>query len=58
VKIVFDNNVPVGLACLLTGHTVSTSPDLGWTTLRNGVLLANAEAARFDVLVTADQNIA
>jgi alkanesulfonate monooxygenase SsuD/methylene tetrahydromethanopterin reductase-like flavin-dependent oxidoreductase (luciferase family) len=56
VKVVFDNNVPVGLARLLTGHTASTSPDLGWTTLRNRVLLANAEAAGFDALVTAEHS--
>ena len=29
----------------------------GWATLRNGELLAAAEAAGFEVFVTADQNL-
>ena len=30
---------------------------LGWSTLGNGALLAAAEAASFEVLITTDQNL-
>ena len=35
-----------------------TSPDLEWEELKNGVLLRAAEEAHFDLMVTADQNMA
>ena len=41
---------------LLIGHDVSTVSDEAWTSLTNGALLRQA-AERFDVLLTADQNI-
>jgi hypothetical protein len=40
----------------LIGHAVSTVRDEGWTSLSNGALLREA-ASRFDVLLTADQNL-
>ncbi len=55
--ILFDNNVPRGLARVLTGHIVREARDRGWATLKNGVLLRVAEEAGFDLLVTADKNI-
>jgi predicted nuclease of predicted toxin-antitoxin system len=57
VLILFDNNVPRGLARALTGHTVTEARERGWATLKNGELLRVAEKAGFDVLVTADKNI-
>ncbi len=57
MKIVFDNNIPAGLARALPGHEVLTCPKLGWTTLRNGTLLSTAEADGFDLMITADQNL-
>ena len=55
--ILFDNNVPRGLARALAGHVVTEARDRGWATLKNGVLLSVAEEAGFDLLVTPDQNI-
>ena len=55
--ILFDNNVPRGLARALTGHTVNEARERGWATLKNGDLLTAAEKAGFEVLVTSDQSI-
>jgi hypothetical protein len=58
LRIVFDKNVPVGVKLFLSTHQVRTFADMQWhTQLENGELLAIAEAAGFDVMVTADQNI-
>ncbi len=56
MDVLLDHNVPVPLAALLHGHAVRTAVQEGWDALSNGRLLA-AAAARFDVLVTCDQNI-
>ncbi|HEY0154682.1 MAG TPA: hypothetical protein VGB92_21890 [Longimicrobium sp.] len=42
---------------LLVGHEVSTAYECGWSTLKNGELLAAAEAHGFEVLVTTDKNL-
>ena len=55
--ILFDHSTPAPLSSYLTGHTVIEARDRGWDTLSNGDLLAEAERAGFDVLVTADRNI-
>ncbi len=57
MRILFDQVTPRGIAPALTGHTVSTARERGWSTLSNGDLLAAAESAGFDVLITADKNI-
>ena len=41
---------------LLSGHSVSTAYEMGWSELDNGDLLEAAEAD-FDALVTTDQNL-
>lgn len=41
----------------LPHHVVKTAYERGWHDLKNGELLARAEAEGFDVLVTTDQNI-
>ncbi|MHB1097241.1 MAG: hypothetical protein ACYC3F_13830 [Gemmatimonadaceae bacterium] len=41
----------------LPAHAVETAFERGWATLTNGELLAAAEAAGFDVLVTTDRNL-
>lgn len=38
----------------LTGHTVQTAFELGWSNLENGALLAVAEGS-FELLITTDQ---
>lgn len=55
--ILLDNNVPRGVAQVLTGHIVTEARERSWATLENGELLSAAEAAGFDVLLTADKNI-
>ena len=55
--ILFDHVTPRGIAQFLPGHTVITAKGQGWDTLGNGDLLAAAERAGFDVVVTADKNM-
>ncbi len=58
MRILFDKNVPVGVRTFLSGHEVHTFIDMQWhLQLENGALLDAAEAANFDLMVTADQNI-
>ena len=55
--VLLDNNVPRGVARALAGHAVKEARLYGWSALKNGLLLANAERTGFDVFVTADKNI-
>ncbi len=55
--ILFDHGTPRGIARFLPGHAVTRAKDRGWDTLSNGDLLAEAERAGFDILLTADKNI-
>ena len=55
--ILFDHSTPAPLAPHLTGHTVTKAKDRGWDKLSNGDLLAEAERAGFDLLLTADNNM-
>jgi predicted nuclease of predicted toxin-antitoxin system len=55
--ILFDHVTPAGIARILPAHTVTKAKDRGWDTLTNGDLLAEAERAGFDVLLTADKNM-
>jgi hypothetical protein len=55
--VLFDHVTPRGIARFLRGHTVARAKDRGWDTLSNGDLLAAAERAGFDVVVTADKNM-
>ncbi len=57
VLVLFDNNVPRGLARALPGHSVTEARERGWATLKNGALINAAEAAGFQIFVTADKNI-
>lgn len=56
-RILLDENVPEGLRRYLADSHVSTAPEMGWAGLTNGRLLAVAEQAGFDVMVTGDQNL-
>lgn len=55
--VLFDNNVPRGLARALTSHTVRESREQGWDRLQNGELLRVAERSGFHVMVTSDKSI-
>jgi hypothetical protein len=57
VKVLFDANTPAPLARFLRGHEVRRAATLGWDTLTNGALLAVAEEAGFELLITCDQNL-
>jgi hypothetical protein len=57
VKIIFDNSTPAPLAAFIIGHEISMCPKLGWARLGNGELLTAAEAAGFELMVSADQNL-
>jgi hypothetical protein len=57
-RILFDQNVPVGVRQFLPGHDVRTAYQMGWADLSNGELLVAMEAAGFDVLISCDRNLA
>ena len=56
MRILFDQGTPAPLRDHLPGRTVETAYEKGWSALRNGELLAKAEA-EFDVLFTTDRNL-
>jgi hypothetical protein len=56
VKIFLDECVDWRLARDMVGHDVKTARQMGWTTIKNGELLALA-AAQFDVFVTVDRSL-
>jgi|SRR5271157_1377169 len=56
--ILFDQGTPVPLRSFLSGHTVKTAAQQGWSTLSNGDLLRAAETEGFDLLLTTDKNLA
>ena len=55
--VLFDKNVPYQIRRFFLTHTVRTATEQGWGRLTNGDLLNAAEAEKFDVMVTADQNL-
>jgi hypothetical protein len=55
--VLFDHVTPRGIARSLTGHAVTRAKERGWDKLTNCDLLAEAERAGFDVLLTADKNM-
>jgi hypothetical protein len=55
--ILFDNGTPAPLRYALKGHVVVEAIERGWDRLANGELIAAAEAAGFDLLLTTDKNI-
>jgi len=57
VKVIFDNSTPAPLAAFLIGHKISMCPKLGWARMGNGELLTAAEAAGFELMISADQNL-
>jgi hypothetical protein len=55
--VLFDNGTPAPLRDALKGHTVVEAIERGWDRLVNGELLAAAEGAGFEVLLTTDKNM-
>src|SRR5580658_7564120 len=56
-RVLLDENLPQRLRLLLTGHTVITVAYQGWAGISNGALIAAAEQAGFDAMITADQGL-
>lgn len=58
MRILLDENIPVQLKSVFTGHEVRSvnDRDVGWKHITNGRLLAEMEG-RFDLLITADRNM-
>lgn len=55
--ILFDNGTPAPLRDALKGHVVVEAIERGWNRLVNGELIASAEAAGFEILLTTDKNM-
>ncbi len=55
--VLFDHSTPAPLRYALKAHTVVEAVERGWERLANGALLQEAEAAGFEVFITADKNI-
>jgi predicted nuclease of predicted toxin-antitoxin system len=56
-RLLLDESVPIGLRGILTAFEVKAAPEMGWAGISNGKLLDLAEAAGFEMMVTADSNI-
>lgn len=57
MRILLDEQLPRQFAKHLVGHEVRTVQQESWAGLKNGDLLAAAEAAGFSVLLTGDQSL-
>lgn len=57
MRVFLDECVDWRLSRDIVGHEVKTAREMGWTSIRNGELLALA-AGVFDVFVTVDRNLA
>lgn len=57
MRVLFDQGTPGPLRHAITSHTVETAYERGWSTLDNGDLIAAAESAGFEVLLTTDKNL-
>ncbi len=56
MKVLLDECVDWRLMREIVGHDVNTARQMGWTTIKNGALLALA-SQHFDVFVTVDRNL-
>jgi len=57
MKILFDQGVPVPLRRFLHPHSVDTAAERGWSQLRNGDLLNQAESQGYELFITTDKNL-
>jgi hypothetical protein len=57
MRILLDQDTPVGVRGILSTHDVRTAYQMGWAGLSNSALLDAAEQAGFEALVTCDQNM-
>jgi hypothetical protein len=57
VRVLFDQGTPAPLRRLLIAHAAETAYERVWSELRNDELLAEAEQASYEVLVTTDLSL-
>jgi uncharacterized protein DUF5615 len=57
VRVLLDENLPVGLVHHLVGHDATTVSALGWAGVTNGELLRRV-SGHFDAFLTMDRNLA
>ena len=57
MRLLFDHGVPSLLRRFLVQHEVTFAKERGWAEYVNGRLLAAAEEAGFEVMVTCDKKI-
>lgn len=57
MKILLDENLPHSLRHEIPGHDVFTVAFMGWSGVKNGVLLSQAAAAGFDAFITKDVGV-
>ena len=57
MRVLLDQCTPAPLRGFLIHHTVETAHERGWSTHKNGALIALAESESFDVFVTTDKNL-
>ena len=53
----FDHNVPKRFRREMSGHQVSTTREMGWSTLTNGILLKAAAQGGFGAFISIDKKI-
>ncbi|MEX2163305.1 MAG: DUF5615 family PIN-like protein [Sulfuricaulis sp.] len=56
MRILLDESLPRRLRGEITGHSLKTVAEMGWSAFDNGELIRRA-ADHFDVFLTADQNL-
>jgi len=56
MRVLLDACVPRGLRKELSGHEVKTVAEVGWASVKNGMLIQLA-SKEFDVLLTVDRNM-
>ena len=57
MRILFDQGVPAPLRRYLDEHSVDTAFEMGWSNVRNGELLDQAEDGGYELLITTDQQL-
>jgi len=57
LKVILDEGVPKQVTRILHGHDVTTVPEAGWASVKNGKLLALIEEAGYGAFVTCDKNM-
>ena len=58
MRILLDECLPKGFAAELHGQIVTTVPQAGWASVKNGKLLRLiSDSGKFDLFVTVDKNL-